>query len=186
MAKLRTPRSAWIDAALEALAAGGPDAVRIEALAAKLKVSKGGFYWHFKDRATLLEEMLDSWEQAGTEDVIERVEAEPLPPRERLRLLFELAPDHTAGFGIELAVRDWSRRDRDVAARLERIDARRMGFVERLFGEFCASERDAEARSMLAYSLLVGSYFIVARRDGRSRAELSQLALERLLEEPWS
>lgn len=186
VAKLQTPRSAWIDAALQALAAGGPDAVRVEALAAGLSVSKGGFYWHFKDRAALLEEMLDSWERTGTEEVIERVEADSGSARERLRLLFELAPDHTAGFGIELAVRDWARRDREVATRLQRIDARRMRFVEGLFGQFCASERDAEARSMLAYSLLVGSYFIVARKDGRSRAEIAQLALDRLLEEPWS
>lgn len=186
MAKVRTPRQAWIDAALQALAGGGPDAIRVEALAAGLNVSKGGFYWHFKDRSALLEEMLDSWERTGTDEVIERVEAEPGAARERLRLLFRLAPEHSAGFGVELAIRDWARRDRDVAERLERIDARRMRFVEGLFGEFCDSERDAEARSMLAYSLLVGSYFIVARKDGRSRAEISQLALDRLLDEPWS
>jgi AcrR family transcriptional regulator len=159
---------------------------RVEALAASLNVSKGGFYWHFKDRAALLEEMLDSWERTGTEEVIRRVEAEPLPPREKLRLLFELAPDHTAGFGIELAVRDWSRRERGVAARLQRIDERRMRFVKGLFGEFCANERDAEARGMLAYSLLIGAYFIVAGPDGRSRAEMAQQALDRLLEEPWA
>jgi AcrR family transcriptional regulator len=186
MAKLQTPRGAWIDAALQALAAGGPDAVRVEALAAGLKVSKGGFYWHFKDRAALLEEMLDSWEQAGTEDVIERVEAEPVGPQDKLRLLFQLAPDHSAGFGIELAVREWARRDRGVAARLQRIDERRLRFVKALFGEFCASESDAEARSMLGYSLLIGAYFIVAKVDGKSRAEMVQQALDRLLDEPWA
>ena len=186
VAKLQTPRSAWIDAALQALAAGGPGAVRVEALATSLGVTKGGFYWHFKDRAALLEEMLDGWEQAGTEEVIERVEAEPLPPRDRLRLLFELAPDHTAGFAVELAIRDWSRRDRGVAARLQRIDERRMRFVQGLFGEFCATESDAEARSTLAYSLLIGAYFIVARQDGKSRAEMVQQAFDRLLDEPWA
>jgi AcrR family transcriptional regulator len=186
MAKVRTPRSAWIEAALQALSDGGPDAVRVEALAASLGVSKGGFYWHFKDRAALLEEMLDSWEQDRTEAVIERVEAEPLPARERLRLLFGLAPDHTAGFGIELAIREWSRRDRAVAARLARIDARRMRFVQGLFGEFCATEADAGARSTLAYSLLIGAYFIVAGPNGRSRAEMMQQALDRLLEESWA
>ena len=75
VAKVRTPRGAWVDAALQALAAGGPDAVRVEALAASLGVSKGGFYWHFNDRQALFEEMLDSWEQAGTEEVIARVES---------------------------------------------------------------------------------------------------------------
>ena len=50
VAVTRTPRTGWIDDGLRALAAGGPDAVRIETLAQTLGVTKGGFYWHFTDR----------------------------------------------------------------------------------------------------------------------------------------
>ena len=39
----RTPRSRWIEEGLRALAAGGPDTVRVEVLAQALGVSKGGF-----------------------------------------------------------------------------------------------------------------------------------------------
>jgi AcrR family transcriptional regulator len=181
MAKVRTPRGAWTAAALQALAAGGPDAIRVEALASGLGVSKGGFYWHFSDRAALLEEVLDSWEQAGTEDVIARIEAEPGDPRSKLRKLFELGP--SADFQVELALRDWARRDGAVAERLHRIDNRRMGFLRALFAQFCTDEDDVEARSMLAYSLLIGSYFVVAEHGERNRFEVLQLALERLLDE---
>jgi AcrR family transcriptional regulator len=183
VAKLRTPRDAWVDAALQALAAGGPDAVRVEALAARLGVSKGGFYWHFADRRALLEEMLDSWEQAGTEDVIAHIDGQPADPRAKLRTLFELSP--SADFAVELALRDWSRRDRDVAARLHRIDNRRMAYLRSLFGQFCADENDVEARSMLAYSLVIGSYFIAAQHGDKSRSEVLGLALERLLSDAW-
>ena len=62
-APTRTPRSKWIDEGLRALAAGGPDAVRIEPLAQALGVTRGGFYWHFEDRQALLDEMLDTWER---------------------------------------------------------------------------------------------------------------------------
>ena len=134
MAKVQTPRDAWVDAALEALAAGGPEAVRVEALAKKLGVSKGGFYWHFKDRGALLEQMLDSWEQTMVEDVIERVESEPADPRTKLRRLFDLAP--SANFRVELALRDWSRRNRDVARRLRRVDRRRTEWLHSLFAQF--------------------------------------------------
>ncbi len=183
MAKVRTPREAWVDAALQALAAGGPDAVRVEALAAGLGVSKGGFYWHFQNRQALLEEMLDSWEQAGTEDVIARIEGEAAEPQAKLQRLFELSP--TADFAVELALRDWSRRDREVAKRLRRIDTRRMAWLRSLFEQFCADEDDVEVRSMLAYSLLIGGYFIAAQPDGRSRSQLLQLAVDRLLGEAW-
>ncbi len=183
MAKARTPRGAWIAAAMRALAAGGPEAVRIEALAKQLGVSKGGFYWHFEDRAALLKETLDAWEKAGTEDVIAGVDSGPADPRRRLRRLFELAPSAREMFAVELALRDWARRDPEVAARLRRVDDRRMAYLRLQFGQFCADADDAEARSMLAYSLFVGSYFFAAEHGERTRAEVQQLAIDRLLSE---
>jgi AcrR family transcriptional regulator len=183
MANLRTPRGAWVDAALRALAAGGPDAVRIEALAASLGVSKGGFYWHFKNRRALLDEMLDTWEKTVVEDVIAQVESEPAAPRDKLQQLFELA--RMADIAIELALRDWARREDDVAERLLRVDNRRMEYLRSLFGQLCADEDDVEARSMLAFTLFIGSYFIVARHPEKSRSEVLQLATDRLLGESW-
>ena len=183
MAKVRTPRGAWVDAALQALAEGGPDAVRIEALAASLEVSKGGFYWHFKNRQALLAEMLDTWEKAMVEDVIAQVESQPAEPRAKLQQLFKLAS--SVDFAVELALRDWSRRDRDVAALLRRVDNRRMEYLRLLFGQFCADEDEAEARSMLTFSLFIGSYFIAARHPDKTRSEVLQLAIDRLLSESW-
>jgi len=186
MAKVRTPREAWVEAALEALAAGGPETIRIEALATHLGVSKGGFYWHFKDRAALLDEMLDSWERRVVGDVIAQVEDEPEEPRAKLRHLFELAASAPDLLPIELALRDWSRRDAEVAVRLHRVDNQRMDYLRSLFGPICVDEDDAEARSILAFSLFIGSNFILAEHRGRSRSQVLQLALDRLLTESWS
>jgi AcrR family transcriptional regulator len=183
VANVRTPRGAWIAAGLQALAAGGPEAVRVEALAVSLGVSKGGFYWHFTDRQTMLEEMLGAWEKAGTEDVIALVESQPADPRTKLQQLFKVAA--SADFAVELAIRDWSRRDKDVARRLRRVDNRRMGYLRSLFGQFCADEDDVEARSMLAYALFIGSYFIAAQHGSKTRSQMVQLAVDRLLSESW-
>ena len=185
VAKVRTPRSAWIEAALQALATGGPESIRVEALAARLGVSKGGFYLHFEDRAALLEEMLDSWEQSVVGDVIARVESEPGEPRAKLQHLFELASTSVDLLPLELALRDWSRRDGDVAARLHRVDNQRMEYLRSLFGPICIDEDDAEARSILAFSLFIGSAFIAAEHPGRSRSQVLQLAIDRLLAESW-
>jgi AcrR family transcriptional regulator len=182
VAKVRTPRGAWVDAALRALAAGGPDAVRVEALAVSLEVSKGGFYWHFTDRQALLEEMLDTWEKAVVDDAIARVESQPADPRARLQHLFELVP--SVDFAVELALRDWSRRDSKVADRVRRVDNRRMDYMRSLFGAFCPDEDEVEARCMLAFSLFIGSYFIAAQHGAKSRSQVLQLAVDRLLSEP--
>lgn len=171
---------------MAALAKGGPDAVRIEALAKELGVSKGGFYWHFEDRRALLGEALDAWERSGTEDVIAIVEAGPADAKDKLRRLFELAPSAKGLFAVELALRDWSRRDRAVARRIRRVDNRRMEYLRSLFRQFCPDEDDVEARAVLAYSLFVGSYFVSARHGARTRGEAVGLAIERLLDERWS
>jgi AcrR family transcriptional regulator len=182
MATTRTPPSTWIDEGLRCLARGGPDAVRIESLAKQLGVTKGGFYWHFDDRRALLEEMLDTWERASIDEVIERVESEGGDARARLRRLFALASSSEARglLRTDLAVRDWARRDRTVAERLRRVDNRRMEYMRSLFGAFCPDEDDVEARCMLAFSLWIGPHFMAADHGARSRAEVLELALRRL------
>ena len=182
VANARTPRGAWIDAGLQALGAGGPEAVRIEALAKNLGVTKGGFYWHFEDRGALLDEMLDTWERRSIDEVIAGVEAEGGDARARLRRLFELASSRSQQqlLRIDLAIRDWARREPTVARRLRRIDNRRMAYMRSLFGEFCPDEDDVEARCLLAFSLFVGSHFVVVDHGTRTRREVLETALRML------
>lgn len=155
--------------------------MRIEALAVSLGVSKGGFYWHFKDRPALLEELLDTWERVVVEDVIALLESQPADPRAKLQQLFDLV--QSVDFEVELALRDWSRRDSEVAERVRRVDNRRMEYLRSLFGQFCPDEDDVETRSMLAFSLFIGSYFIAAQHGDKTRPEVLQLAVDRLLGE---
>ena len=179
-ARTRTPRSSWIDAGLRALAAGGPDRVRIDVLAQELGVTRGGFYWYFEGRQAFLEEMLDEWERRSTDEVLERVEREGGDARDKVRqagtLTFsrELLP-------IDLAVRNWARHDRSVAKRLRRVDNRRIESLRALIGTFCFDSDDVEARGMLAFSLAIANHFIAADHDGRSRRQVLDLAVKRIL-----
>ena len=180
MASTRTPRSSWIQEGMRALAEGGPDAVRIEVLARALGVTKGGFYWHFDDRGALLDEMLDTWERVGVDEVIDRVEGEGGDARAKLRRLFTLASSSDKLLRVDLAIRDWARRDQTVARRLRRVDNRRMEYMRSLFGAFCPDEDDVEARCVLAFSLFVGSHFVAADHGGRSRSDVLSMAVRRL------
>src|SRR4051795_10659159 len=179
-APTRTPRNDWIAEGLRALGVGGPDDVRIEALAQALGVTKGGFYWHFDGRPALLEEMLDAWERVVIDEVIERVESEGGDARAKLRRLFALASSSRDLLRIELAIRDWARRDKAVAKRLRRVDNRRMEYMRTLFGAFLPDEDEVEVRCLLVFSLFIGSHFVVADHGARSRADVLALALRRL------
>jgi AcrR family transcriptional regulator len=179
-APTRTPRSSWIAEGLRALGAGGPDAVRIELLAQALGVTRGGFYWHFDDRRALLEEILDAWERASVDEVIERVEGEGGDARAKLRRLSMIAASSDEPLRIDLAVRDWARREHTVAERLRRVDNRRMAYMRSLFGAFCPDDDEVEARCLVFYSLWIGNHFIAADHGARSRADVLKLALRRL------
>ncbi len=154
--------------------------MRIEPLAESLGVSRGGFYWHFGNRQALLDEMLDTWERASVDEVLERVEREGGDARRKVRRAGALTFSDWL-LPIDLAVRDWSRRDGEVAARLRRMDNRRMEYLRSQFGQFCDDELEIEARSMLAFSLLIGNHFMAAEHGALSRAEVLDSAAQRIL-----
>jgi AcrR family transcriptional regulator len=180
VAQTRTPKNVWIDAGLRALAAGGPDAVRVDVIAQELGVTRGGFYWHFPNRQAFLEEMLNTWEHRSTDEALERVEKEGGDARDKVRRagMFTFS---TELLPIDLAIRDWARRDRSVAKRLRRVDNRRMDYLRTMIGTFIDDADDVEARGMLAFSLAIGSHFIAADHGVRSRKQVLDRATQRLL-----
>jgi hypothetical protein len=84
----------------------------------------------------------------------------------------------------DLAIRDWARRDPAVARRLRRIDNRRMEGLRALFAAICADRDEIEARCMLCFSLLIGNHYIAADHGHRSRADVVERALRRLVAWP--
>ncbi|AFM19371.1 transcriptional regulator [Mycolicibacterium chubuense NBB4] len=168
---MRTSRDRWVATGLDLLAADGPDAVRIEVLAQRLGVTRGGFYRQFGGRRELVEAMLDTWERRSIDDVRTRVEAEGGDAARKARragmLTFspELLP-------LDLAVREWARRDPGVAERLRRVDNRRMDYLRELISTTSDDADDVEARALLAFSLVIGNHLIAADHPagGRSRA----------------
>lgn len=115
----------------------GPEAIRVETLAADLRVTKGGFYGHFADRNELLDSVLDEWETASTDAVFAQVERRQAVASDRLLLAGALTFSKEL-LPIDLAVRSWARRDTDVAQRLRRVDNRRMDYLREQLASVCA------------------------------------------------
>jgi AcrR family transcriptional regulator len=184
-APVQTSYDAWVDAGLSALALGGPEFVRVESVAAALGVTKGGFYHHFADRRALLAAMLARWESQLVDHAIEVVEDRGGDARDRLRTLFGYAGSSPHLLAVELAVRDWARREPEVATRLARVDERRMDFLRMLFAEVCKDSvdpvADAEARCLLTMALFVGQPFLAVTHGDRRREEVLHDAVALLL-----
>lgn len=156
MPRTKTTREAWVDAGLRVLADRGVDAVRVEALARDLDVTKGGFYGHFSGRGAYLEELLETWEREVADVVVQRVESSAgADPRDRLRALVGAITDPVTPatrIDTELAIRDWARRDGAAEAVVHRVDEVRTGYLREIFLGFCSPE-EAEARTVVAVSV---------------------------------
>ncbi|MFE1949815.1 TetR/AcrR family transcriptional regulator [Streptomyces sp. NPDC059524] len=152
--KARLTAQDWADAALSAIGEGGIAAVAVEPLAARLGTTKGSFYWHFANRAALIEAALERWEQINTEGTISEVEAEP-DPRQRIRLLFSEAITSATTNPLEVALLATATQPQ-VAAALRRVTERRVDYLAQLFGDLGFPEPEARRRGLLAYTTYLG------------------------------
>lgn len=153
-------RDDWIKAGFRALSAGGPQAIKIEAIARELQVSKGSFYWHFKDAAALKDAMLRHWTQIATKDIIEAVEGSGQGPEQQLRLLVQIATSQRSepygGTKAEPAIRDWARYDKNVAATLKIVDTIRLQFLKGLFEKNGNDPARSRVYANILYAALIG------------------------------
>jgi AcrR family transcriptional regulator len=154
----RLDRQAWINAGLATMAEGGVDAVRVEPLAAALKVTKGSFYWHFKDRPALLSALLEAWQASATGDIIARVEARGGDASQKLGHLFAIVIGADGRF--DMAVRNWADQDADARAAMTGVDQTRLDYVTGLFTELGFGPAESLARARFAYQGLIGQYRI--------------------------
>lgn len=171
----------WIQVGLSRLASEGIDAVRVEVLARDLGVSKGSFYWHFRNREEFLLALLSHWEDQETE-WLKSVNGEVQSAATRWAQLVERSADPTR-FQLEAALRSWARKNPRVAACLTAIENARRSFVAGVLREVGFTPRDAEGWSELAFLVYLG-WLDRATRDlefqfsGRGLGEyLSELVL---------
>lgn len=176
--------ASWIAAAWEALEHRGVEGVRVEPLAAQLGVTKGSFYWHFADRAALLDALLEDWEKRATASVIEQVDAASEQPQERLRKLVSLTTASSRAPNAEQAIRAWGAHDLKVRRRLHRVDARREAYVASLLVDAGVCPELAAMRSRVLYLTLIGEYTRVAHGGAPTERAVWDRLVAMMLEIP--
>jgi len=172
----------WVAAALAELAGGGGiDNVRVEVLAERLGVTKGGFYRRFKDRRALLDAMLETWRQGRIAAVQRQSEEGGATPADKIRFLAKIYTERASeqGIAIELAIRQWARGDQTAATAVAAVDAARLKVVGSLF-RAGMSAQDAHTRAVLFYAFLFGQSLMFVDENPRKRAALIAACLKDL------
>jgi AcrR family transcriptional regulator len=176
----------WTRAATEVLVDQGIDHVRVDVLAGQLGVTRGSFYWHFRDREALLRSVLQTWRDLATIQLTERLEKAHEDPREQLKDVLSLpfrGRAATRAARIELAIRAWARRDEMARFAVEEADGARIGYIAQIFSALGFSMKEARHRAFLLYTYVLGESVMpnLSRIQASDRTEFVEHLLAQAL-----
>jgi AcrR family transcriptional regulator len=160
----RLSKSDWIDHGLDTLTRAGPRALKVAPMAAKLKVSRGSFYWHFRDIGDFRDALLAAWQERLTDRVIRDLDARQ-GERGLLRRLLRGA--FSSERQLDRAMRVWAAEDRGVAAAVAAVDARRVARIAGLLADAGVARERARHRAAFLYWAFLGQ---VTVREARVAA----------------
>lgn len=166
-AAVRLNRDDWLDAAFAAAVEHGFDGVRVLVLADTLGVTRGSFYWHFKDHAELITALLERWRAAEAASNQRLQQPSSDDPVKDLEQLLDAALAHggadLSNMRFELALRGLGRRDPAVAAMLLEVDQARMALFAGKFARITPDTKTAIDLAALFYLTIVGSFQALSR-----------------------
>ncbi|KAA9005951.1 TetR/AcrR family transcriptional regulator [Histidinibacterium aquaticum] len=153
----RGSREVWLDAARAAFLESGLDAVKVQPLAARLNLSRTSFYWFFKDRAAILDALLEDWDRSNTEALVGGCEAYAETIAEAvLNVISVFLDEGRFEPRFDMAVRGWAHRSDAVTARVAAADERRLDAIRAMFARFGYDPEEADVRARTVYLVQIG------------------------------
>lgn len=161
---VKVTREDWLNIARDVLVHHGVAEVKILTLSDRLQVSRSSFYWYFANRADLLGALLDEWAARNTATIVAYCERPARSITEALCNFFRCFVDPVLfDTGLDFAVREWSRRDEALRARVHAADAVRLKAVTGMFARFDYDPAEADARARILYFMQLGYHALEVR-----------------------
>ncbi len=178
----RTPKitaETWIETARRSLIEEGIAAVKVDRLAKRLGVTRGGFYHNFKDRGDLLMQLLRHWETTCRFLPDDPPASKPAEAVDWLHRTFDrLIESDGYDQHYDLAVREWARSDQRAAWAVERADRERLSVLQRFFEIVGYKNIEAVIRARVLYYHQIGYYAIGVRQSISERRRNKDTYLE--------
>jgi AcrR family transcriptional regulator len=163
----------WLQHALETLRREGVSGLRIEPLARSLGVTTGSFYWHFKDRKELLNQVLIHWSERMIAAVMRRMGSREEPTTQLRNLLIEITREERNRY--ETAMRNWANFDSDAKKAVRKVDECRLAYVMGLFLQMGCDREQADLRSRIMVCYQVGEAGFSIRESMEKRLQQAEL-----------
>jgi AcrR family transcriptional regulator len=169
-------RQGWLDAARAILIREGIAGVKVDRIARRLKVTRGGFYWFFDSHKQLLDALLADWEERNTEGFKAVLRESGRNGMAEFQALVDLwLNEKNYSPAWDAAVRDWARVSGKVANAVRRTDDIRIDVLRQLFLDMGYEEQEAFVRARICYFHQVGYYALGVRESREERLRLMPL-----------
>ncbi|MEM7130614.1 MAG: TetR/AcrR family transcriptional regulator [Chloroflexota bacterium] len=176
----RLTKEEWLDHGLKTLATDGFTALKADKLVKTLGVSRGSFYWHFKNLADFHAAVLRRWQEVSVIKVIEELESSHAGPTEKLAQLIGVASQDD--LGLSQAIRAWAFNDAKVKQLVNAVDMECIGYLAQLLKEMALKDEKALVRAKVLYCGYLGQIMLGQSVDDEVQeiliAELIQIATQ--------
>ncbi len=164
----------WLSEGLKILSESGVNALKIELIATKLRVTKGSFYHHFKNFEEYKNRLLTFFEKQGTREIIKLSEMGKTP-EEKLYNLAEAALSYPPP--AEVAIRSWSLQDESVRSYQYRIDKQRMAYLRSICIALLDDEKEGVIMAEMLHTIYIGCQQIIPPIEGQAQEILFRKCL---------
>ena len=172
---VKVTRDDWLSLAARVLIERGVSHVKVLTLARNLGVSRSSFYWYFRSREDLLDQLLEGWEGQNTRAVLDHAARPAGNICRAVMNLFECFIDPTRfDPRLDFAVREWARRSPAVRTRLDAADTARVDAIRDMFLGHGFEETEAFTRARIIYFMQIGYYALVESEPFETRFSLLQ------------
>ena len=168
----------WLQQALEIFVKEGIDAIRITRLANDLGVTRGSFYWHFRNREDLIDSLVAYWKDKNTAALTASV-ARASSLVDGIFRFFEICIDD-ALFDprLDLALREWARRSPSIHQLVDDEDAARIEALCQFYRCFDYPMPQALIRARVLYYSQIGFYALGTRESLQTRLDYTEAYFE--------
>ena len=155
----KVTREDWLNVARDILISDGVAEVKVLTIGNRLEVSRSSFYWYFKSRQDLLNQLLADWERTNTGIMVEHCRMPARTITSACNNFFRCIVDPD-GFNhqLDFAVREWARRDGKVRRVIDRSDTARHLAIAEMFTRHGYDPAEADIRARVLYYQQIGYY----------------------------
>jgi len=176
MPKIVATKEDWIKLGYTLFSNTGVQGLVVEQMATKLKCNKSSFYWHFKNKANFIEQIVAFWVEKDTQSIIEKVELQSTPKKKLLELI-SISYKKDANLDFYFYLKKYAQSEKSIKNKLDKIDTERIGYVSMLLVQMGYKKAEATVKAKIFYKHLIG-YHEMIRYKRQQKTYLSEVIEE--------